>query len=79
MDEYLPMEYKAIPMSRWLHLTNFDGRDVVINVSKIHSLEEYDNDKDTAHPYAETRIETSCQVWHVRENIEVIRRWLGVK
>jgi hypothetical protein len=80
MDEFLPKELRAPTMARWLNLTNYDGRDVVVNLSKVHSIEIYEDDaQHPQYPYAHCRIDTSHQTWYVREEIAYIKRLLGVE
>lgn len=79
MDPFLPAELRAPTMSRWLTLTNWDGKDIIVNLSMINSIEEYeDNPQHPEHPYAKSKIETNLAVWFVREDMAYIQKILGV-
>lgn len=57
-----------------VRLTDYMGHEISINFDHVHYYRETTESEKTVHPYAETRIDTDCFSFYVRETPKTVRK-----
>ena len=57
-------------------LTDYTGHHVVINFDHVHFYRETNAEEKEHHDQAETRIETDCFTFYVKETTEIVEKRL---